>query len=429
MFLHTLPNGLDVLVIEDNSVPLATIMITFKSGAFTEPKNYSGFSGIYQSMLFKGNKDYYNEQDFNYHSGELGIQLSNATSTQEYAANYFTLPTSNLEPGLNFMNTAIRFAKMDPEELEREKKKTDDQLKQKESSPFFALADAMDRHIWGELYNRKTAIGNHLTTQLASPELMDTIKNKYYYPNNAILIIGGDVAHDLVFGMVEKIYGSWKASNFDPFKKWPIPEFKPLVKPDYFIVESILARSPVINIQWQGPDTRGDLQSTYAADVFSYILNQKSSKLSTALVQSGLASSVSIGYTTLKHVGPISLLVTPNPLKIQACMDEIKRQIVLMDNDDYLSASQIETAKRMLEIKSINEEEITTDFVHSMAFWWASASLNYFGGYYDNLKKVSLADIKTYVRKYIKNRPYCAGLLISPQLNKQISAETFFTAN
>jgi zinc protease len=80
-------------------------------------------------------------------------------------------------------------------------------------------------------------------------------------------------------------------------------------------------------IDWQGPDTRNDIPSTYSADVFSYILNQNSSTLKKALVQSGLALDVSISYLTLSHVGPITLFVVPNPDRIKECMAEVKTAV------------------------------------------------------------------------------------------------------
>jgi zinc protease len=429
MFLRTLPNGLDILVIEDNSVPLATIMMTFKCGAFTESEKFNGLTALYQNMLYKGNKDYMNEADANYHAGELGIQLKNTITSEEQSSCYFTLPKSNLEVGLNYLNSAMRFSKMSIGELEQEKQTEDQQLRLKESNPYFSLTGAMMHHLWGSLYYRKGAIGRHETILSATNAMMDSIKNRYYYPNNAVLIIGGDVSHNEVFSRTEKIFGDWKPSGFDPSKKWPIPEFKPIGKTDYFVVESPLSKTPLIEISWHGPDTRNDLQSTYAADVFSYIVNQKLSKLNRSLIQSGLAFSVSFGYLTLKHVGPISLYVEPNPLRVKDCMDEVRKQLSLLDNDDYLPEEEIETAKRMLEIKKVRQEEITTDYVHILSFWWASASLDYFINYDDNLRKVTRANIKTYIDKYIKNKPYCAGLLINPELSKQINAETFFTTN
>ena len=53
MFLHTLPNGLDILVIEDNSVPLATIMITCKNGSYTETPRFNGLSHLYETCFLK----------------------------------------------------------------------------------------------------------------------------------------------------------------------------------------------------------------------------------------------------------------------------------------------------------------------------------------------------------------------------------------
>lgn len=426
MFLRTLPNGLDVLVIEDNSVPLATIMITCKNGSYTETPRFNGLSHLYEHMFFKANKDYKSADDFLDRVSELGMQFNGSTSF-ENVNYYFTLPDFNLKAGLRFMNSAIRYPKFDPKEMEQENVVVDGEFQMQESNPEYALSNAMDHHMWGNLYSRKNSIGDHKVIRSATPDMMDSIKNKYYFPNNSLLTVAGNVKHDDVFSEVAGIYGSWKPSGFDPFKKWPIPEFKPLAKTDYFIVESKLSQVPLILLEWQGPDTRNDVNATYAADVFSYDLNQNSSKLKKALVQSGLALDVSINYLTLSHVGPITLFIVPNPSKIKECMAEVKRQLQLMDNDDYLTDEQIETAKRKLEIIATQEQEVTSDFVQVMSFWWASSSINYFNTYQDHLQGIKRADLQAYVRKYLKNRPYCAGMLISPELKAQLAPQDFFT--
>src|SRR5436190_469824 len=105
MFVKTLPNGLTVLVVEDNSVPLATVAMTFKTGAFTEPLKYSGLTGLYQMMLFKANKDYGNAEQVGYRTSVLGTQ-KNTTVHEEYGSCYFTLPSFNIVEGLKYMNSA-----------------------------------------------------------------------------------------------------------------------------------------------------------------------------------------------------------------------------------------------------------------------------------------------------------------------------------
>ncbi|MCJ8209353.1 insulinase family protein [Mucilaginibacter sp. RS28] len=428
MFFKTLPNGLDVLVIEDNSVPLATVMITCKNGSFTEPPQFNGLSHLYEHMFFKANKDYPTQEDLMNRISELGIEF-NGSTTFENVNYYFTLPSANLKPGLELMNSAIRYPLFTPEEMAKENIVVDDEFQRHESSPAFALLQTMDHHMWGDLYSRKNPTGDHQVIRSATPAMMDSIKNKYYYPNNSLLTIAGDVAHDAVFAQVEQLFGSWKHSSFDPFQKWPIPEFKPLTKNDYFVVKSNLTNVPIIQMNWFGPDTRNDIPATYAADVFSYILDQNSSKLSKALIQSGLALQVDFGYLTLRYTGPITLTVIPNPNKVQECLAEIKRQIAMWDSPDYVTDEQLETAKRKLEIKQIREAEVTSDFTQVLSFWWASASIDYFNTYNDNLKKMTKADLQNYVRKYIKDKPHCAGLLINPYMEQQIMPEKFFTAS
>ena len=426
IFRKKLPNGLEILVIEDHSVPLITEMMTFKAGSFTEPDGISGLTSLYMSMLNRGNRDYINQQDLGYHAGGLGMGLRNSITSDESVSTYFTLPTANFVKGLNFMNSAVRYPKMDGDELEKTKEVFGNQVSETESNPYYVLGDSIRRRLWGSLYSRKNPSGNLTVINAATPITLDIIKKRYLYPNNAIMIVGGDIAHEVAFKEIEKVYGDWIPAPFDPFTKWPVPEFEPLKKTSYIIVESKQVQGPYIEIYWQGPDTRNDIASTYTADVFSYIINQNSSKINKALIQSGLASNLHVDYLTCKYVGPISLVITPNPNKLKECIEEIKRQIDLMDSDDYFTAEQIETSRRMLEIKNIREEEITTNYVHTLSFWWTAASINYTLGYNDNLKKVTKAELKRYVDRYIKNRPYCAGLLINPDLRAQSNADSFF---
>lgn len=427
IFRHKLSNGLEILVIEDATVPLATIEIATRNGAYTETPDYNGLSHLYEHMFFKANRDYPSQEEFMNRTSELGI-IFNGTTSDERVNYFFTLPKFNLAEGIKFMNSAIRYPLFIEEEMKKENVIVDAEFQRAESNPYYALSDQMNRHLWGDLYSRKNSIGDHDVIRTATPAKMDTIKNKYYWPNNCLLSVAGDVKHEEVFKLIEEVFGDWKPSGFDPFKKWPIPEFKPLQKTNYFIVESDLSRVPFVMFNWHGPDTRRDVPATYAADVFSFIMDQNSSRLSKTLVDAGLALQVNIHYLTQKYTGPISLFVVPNPSRVQECIAEVKRQLTLMDSDDYVTDEQIETAKRMLEIDLIRDREISTDYIHTVSFWWASASIDYYTTYLDNLRKVTRADMQRYIRTYIKNKPYCAGMLISPSLRNQIKPETFFTA-
>ncbi|WP_214226576.1 pitrilysin family protein [Pedobacter sp. B4-66] len=425
MYFKKLPNGLEIVVVVDNTVPLATIEMACRNGSFTESDDYNGLSHLYEHLFFKANKDYPNFESFNKRSNELEI-TSNATTKEEVVNYFFTLPTANLKPGLKFMNSAIRNPIFTKEDMVLENEIVNAEFTRHESSPLYELIDADKRHMWGANYSRKNVIGNHDIILSATPSKMDSIKNKYYWPNNSVLVIAGDVKADEAFSAAEDIFGSWKASPFDPFKKWPIPEVKPLAKNDYYIIESNKMPIPYMLFSWHGPDTRNDIPGTYAADVFSFIVNQNGSKLMKSLINSGLAQMASVNYYTQKYTGPISFMVSPNPTKIKECYEEVLKQIALWDEDDYLSDVQIERAKRLLSISQVERREVTSDYAHLLSFWWASASIDYYTHYEENLNKITRADLLNYVRKYIKGKPFCAGMIINKSIVDNVKPQEFF---
>jgi zinc protease len=118
--------------------------------------------------------------------------------------------------------------------------------------------------------------------------------------------------------------------------------------------------------------------------------------------------------------------VVPNPNKIKQCFEEFRKQLELLDSDDYFTEEQLALSKRLYEIRKIRDEEETSEFTHTLSYWWCSASIDYFNSYIDNLNKVTRNDIKNYVRKYIKNKPHCAGLLLNPKAKSALDAESFF---
>ncbi len=143
------------------------------------------------------------------------------------------------------------------------------------------------------------------------------IKNKYYYPNNSLLVICGDVKHEDAFAKPKLFSEAGHPVTLIRFTKYPIPEFLPLVSTEYFVMESTLAQTPIAMYMWQGPDTRNDSAATVAADVFFTILGMNSSKWQQALVDKGLTPFASAQYQTEKYVGPVTIIVMPNPGKLK----------------------------------------------------------------------------------------------------------------
>jgi zinc protease len=424
-FWKKLPNGLEVLVIENSKVPLATIEIAVKNGAYTEGPEYSGLSHLFEHMFFKANRDYPTQEKFLKRTQELGA-IWNGTTNVERVNYFFTFDRDSLKAGLKFMNAAIRFPIYREEDMKKERPVVDGEFQRAESNPNFQLWHTVQEHLWGDMITRKVAIGLHDVINTATPEKMMIIKNKYYFPNNSLLTICGDVKHESAFALAESIFGDWESSGFDPIKKYPIPAFKPLDKSEYFVKEATIARTPSMQFSWQGPSYLTDSASTLAADVFSTILGLNSSKMQQALVDKGLATYAQFGYTTCKYVGPIDIFVGPNPNKLKECYTEILNQVSQFANPDYFTDEQLKDAKAILLRNKVYSKERPSSLASQISFDWCSTSLDYYTDTDNNYQKITRQDIITFINKYVAGKPMVAGLIIAPDLNKTVNAGTFF---
>jgi zinc protease len=408
-----LENGLQVVVIENHKVPLATIEIAVKNGAYTEGPEYSGLSHLFEHMFFKANKDYPDQEKFLKRTQELGAIWNGTTGTER--VNYFFT-----------FDKDSRFPIYREEDMQKERPVVDGEFQRGESDPGFQLWIESNKKVWGDLFTRKNPIGDHEIINTATPEKMMVIKDKYYVPNNSLLVICGDVNPQQAFTYAKNIFGDWKPADADPQMKYPIPDFQPIAKTDYFIKESSIAQTPTIMFTWQGPDFRNDSVATIAADVFSKILSLNSSKWQQALIDKGLATSASVNYQTSKYVGPITINITPVPDKMKECYQEVMNQISQFGKDDYFTDAELTKAKEGLKRQQVRASEKPSSLASQLTYWWCSTSLDYFTDYYTAMNKVTKPDIQNYVKKYIVGKPYVAGMIINADMNKQYHPGEYF---
>ena len=278
------------------------------------------------------------------------------------------------------------------------------------------------------MFTRKNAIGIHEVINTATPAKMMIIKDKYYYPNNSLLTICGDVKHEQAFKMAEDIFGSWASSGFDPIVKYPIPDFPPVAKSVAFVKESSLAQTPFMEFTWQGPSYLKDSAGTVAADVFSTVVGLNSSKFRQALIDKGLALSASVSYGTTRYTGEITMFVVPNPTKLKECYDEVHNQIALWSKPDYYTDEQLADAKSILLRDDSRAKEKPSSLASQFSFQWCSTSINYDTDLISNYQKITRDDIKKYVDTYITGKPMVSGIIIKAELNKSANVASFFVA-
>lgn len=416
----TLGNGLNVIVVENHMVPLVTVELVARNGGFTEPPEYSGLSHLYEHMFFKANQYFPSQEQFMNGLEDLGgsLGVSNASTNTEYVNYFVVIPSRNLSGGMNFMSDAIRTPLFDSVELQKEKHVIFGEFDRNQAEPTFNLRYAMDSAVWSpDLFSRKEPLGLRPTIISATPEMMHTIQHRFYIPNNMALIVAGDVNPQEVFTQAEKYFGPaiWPTGP-SPFPTYNPPAF-PLISKQ-LVVRPALGGLPysVVQFEWHGPSLEKDNEDTYCADLFSTILDQPNSRFQKDIVDKRLAYQVQVSYYSQKNVGPVDIYAyVPIPATkkaIQAIESEMKH----WTDPDYFTDEELATAKRILAGDRIYETEVATNFAtQSLPIWWASAGLDYYQHYIDNVNKLTRADIDRYLDRWIKNQPYVLGVTTSQE--------------
>jgi zinc protease len=413
----TLANGLSVIVIENHALPLVTVELDVKNGAYTENPEYDGLSHLYEHMFFKANRAMPSQERYLERLRELGGSWNGTTS--EERVNYFvTVGRDSAAPALQFMEDAIRFPLFRPEELVRERPVVLGEFDRNEANPFFHLIRGVDTLLWSPaFYSRKNVIGNRDVIVATPQEKMQTIQRRYYVPNNTALILSGDITPARGFQLAARVFGDWPRGA-DPFAT-PAPNPPPLERSRAVIVERPVG-SVTLVMRWQGPSVGQDPAATYAADVLSTILANPASEFQKRLVDSGLAFNVSLGYYTLNHVGPITLFAQTAPDKLTALQAAVFQEIARLADSTAVPPEELAAAQTQLGIQALYEREVPTNWAHTVGFWWSVAGLDYYRTYVPDMQHVTRSALARYVRTYLQGKPSVTGVLISPQARAQL---------
>lgn len=414
---HVCDNGLTVLVVENHSVPLATVEIAVKNGSMTESPEYNGLSHLYEHMFFKANKAIPSQEAYMARARELGM-VWNGTTNTERVNYFFTTTTDHLSDAMVFMRDAIVSPLFDEKELAREREVVVGEIERNLSSPGYHFWHDVQQRVFSKYFSYKNPLGDAKTVRAATRAKMKTIQERYYIPNNSVLVVTGDVKAKEIFAQADKLYSGWKKGP-DPFVKHPLVKHPPLAKSEVVLVEQ-----PVGTVSgqlvWHGPSTVGkDVDLTYAADLLGTVVGEASSRFQKALVDSGACTAASLSWYTQMSTGPITVYFDAAPEKADACLTAVLAELPKIKEPTYLSDEEMKNAGHTLEVQLAKDREQPSAYAHTITFWWTSAGLDYYLGYVDNVKKATRADVARFMDSYVLGKPYVLGVMVSPEMVKK----------
>ncbi|MEJ5307810.1 MAG: pitrilysin family protein [candidate division WOR-3 bacterium] len=409
-----LDNGLEVLMVKTRTQPIVTIEIAVKNGSYTQTPENCGLSHLYEHMFFKGNVKWKSQEEYNKRIRELGI-IYNGMTSNESVRYYFTLPSKNIDEGLEFMSYAIMDPLFDSVELEKERNVVLNEFDRDFSVPFYKFYQTADSVMYEKYFYRKNTIGFKNVIANATREQMYEIKNKYYIPNNCALVIVGDIDFDKTEKSVKKYFERWEKGKDVQFD---FPSHPLLEKNKKFIIVDKVATTKYL-LSFRAPNFDGNSNEPYALDLLSDYLSLTSSKLYKDLVESGLVYNYYVGYSGLKDGSEFSFYLDLRGENIDTVKKILFEHIKKLNTPDYYDSNLLQHSKEYGEVNTFRRLESSLSFALTLGYWWCVGGVENFKNYNERIKNISKEDIISAVSKYISNGYYMEGFLTDSTTYKE----------
>lgn len=438
VYRYRLENGLELYVAENSAAPLASVHYAAKTGAVYHTPENAGLFHLYEHMLFKGNAKYANQAECMQATNEMGAINDNAYTSVDIVNYYFTIPSSQIRKGLEFWSYAVRTPKFDQKELENEIKVVLSEINGNLSSPGYIRSSGFLKCLYPSSPYKLDPGGNPEIVKNATAEQMRRIQNEYYVPENSALFVGGDVRHEEVYKIVKEIFGDWKKSEkgVPPVvtpTKVPFKSTQKLIFVNPGASDNIMQAGYYL----RGPDGETDAADTYAADVWSSMVQNPKGILSLTLIKNeklGIpdADYTSGSYSTKRASGLIGISVAMmnggllNP--VEKCVEfesTINNQLIpaMKDKGRLFSSSSIQSVIQQLEDRRIYELETASAVLSGLTFFWSSCNSDYFFEYDKNIAKVTEDEVVSFVEKYIENKAGAIVVTVSPGIWNKYQAD------
>lgn len=294
-----LQNGMQVVVIPNHRVPVVTHMVWYKVGAADESWGKSGIAHFLEHIMFKGSEGL-EPGEFSKRVKKMGGQ-DNAFTSQDYTAYFQNISVDHLETVMKMEASRMRGATMPEDQVKSERMVILEERRQRtDNKPLNGFYEQMQNALFPNHPYGLPVIGWLSEMKKLNRKDAKNFYDIWYAPNNAILIVSGDITAKRLKPLAEKIYGVLPAS--------PVPERKRPAVPDFPGHQVLTLSDPTIHNRqymriYRLPSAHEDKQAALALQVLEDILsNGTNSRLYKSLViDQKLATSASFSYNSTAY--------------------------------------------------------------------------------------------------------------------------------
>ncbi|MBN8463334.1 MAG: insulinase family protein [Dechloromonas sp.] len=408
----TLKNGLRVIVKEDRRAPTAAQMVWYRIGSMDEVDGASGVAHVLEHMMFKGTPSV-GPGEFNKRVAAAGGR-DNAFTSRDYTAYFQQVPKERLPEMMQLEADRMRHLNVDPKEFAQEIKVVMEERRLRtDDNPQSKLFEQMNAAAFQAHPYRRPIIGWMNDLENMSAADAKAWYDTWYVPNNAYVVITGDVDHKEVFALAEKYYG--------PLEGRPLPARKPQIEPAQDGTRRVNVKAPaelpVLIMGYKAPVLRdADKDSDpYALEMLAAILDgHDAARFNKKLVREDkVALSAGIGYdSTGRGPGMIYLHGSPSEGRTVADLEAALRAEITRIQQEGVSEQELKRAKAQLVAGQVYK--LDSMFGQAMEIGQTeSAGIPYqkIDRMLEKLQQVTAAEVQAAAKKYFNDDTLTIGVL------------------
>ena len=356
-YSFVLKNGMKVIVIENKRAPVIAQMVWYNFGSGVEETGKSGLAHFMEHLMFKGTRKFPGNYYSNYISKIGGSE--NAFTSYDYTAYYQVFPKSELKMMMKMEADRMTNLTLTKENVEIEKRVIlEERFQRVESDPSSKLDESMRSILFPNHYYGRPIIGwRHEIEGLSYEDVLSFYKENYK-PNNAILVLSGDVDLEKAKKLSKKYYGKIRKGKSKPKLKVIDPDLNTNI---FVKMKHSTVKQPIWKKFYRTISYKSDVNSSIALDMgFKMVASGTSSLLYQNLVEEKKIFSVVGGYFQglTKGEGNVYLYAISKEKKTSHEIDNIIMNEFMEIIKEKLTPKRFEIEKKSISlIQSIKKTE------------------------------------------------------------------------
>ncbi len=395
---YDLDNGMHVILHQDNSAPVVTTSVMYHVGAKDEDPERTGFAHFFEHLLFEGTENIERGEWFTIVSSNGGSNNANTTDDRTYY--YEVFPSNSVELGLwmeseRLLHPIINQIGVDTQnEVVKEEKRL-----RVDNSPYGRFLENIKLNMFKKHPYKGTTIGKMEHLDAATLEEFQAFNKKFYVPNNAVLVVAGDIDKKDVKRMIQDYFGPIPRGE-DIVRDFPKED--PITEPISATAYDPNIQIPAIMAAYRTPSFK-DRDAYVLGMISKYLSGGKSSKLYKKIVdEKKMALQVGALDFSQEDYGTYILFGLPlGDVKLEDLVKEIDEEIVKIQTE-LISDKDYQKLQNQFENDFVNSNSSVSGIANSLArYYMLYGDVNLINNEIDIYRSITREEIQNVAKKYL----------------------------